>query len=318
MPVKVHERALVEIARRQHGVFTLAQTLACGFTRPVVRRKLGRQEWEEVVPRVYRTAAAAAASWRSVQMAVVLASNGIASHRAACALHGLCPEPPVHEVTAARAPRSPSGALIHTTNDLPAHDCTVVDGMPTTTVARTLIDVGGVLPLAEFEDVLDRAIIRRAVTIDRLQTRARELWAPRRSGCAVVLDLLAQRRPPDARAANEWEAKVVRAARACGLPEPRLNHRVRVGGRIRYLDLAWPEAKVAVEFDGFLPHSTRRVFDDDRARQNDLVADGWIVFRITAPMLRDVPRTFAPIADALERRSRAGWHENVPEREALR
>ena len=65
---------------------------------------------------------------------------------------------------------------------------------------------------------------------------------------------------------------------------------------MRYLDLAWPDAKVAVEFDGFVPHSTRRVFDDDRARQNDLVADGWTVFRITQSMLDAILGTFAPIA----------------------
>ena len=73
--------------------------------------------------------------------------------------------------------------------------------------------------------------------------------------------------------------------RELGLPDPRVNYRVQVGGRRRYLDLAWPDAKVAVEFDGFVPHSTRRVFDDDRARQNDLVADGWTVFRVTKTML---------------------------------
>jgi len=96
-----------------------------------------------------------------------------------------------------------------------------------------------------------------------------------------------------------WEAKVLRIVNDLGLPRPEVNYRVRVGGRVRYLDLAWPDAKVAVEFDGFVPHSTRRVFDDDRARQNDLVADGWNVFRVTASMLRDAMRTFTPIATAI-------------------
>jgi very-short-patch-repair endonuclease len=66
-----------------------------------------------------------------------------------------------------------------------------------------------------------------------------------------------------------------------GLPAPRVNYRVRVGGSTRYIDLAWPEKKVAVELDGFVPHSSRRVFDDDRVRQNDLVQAGWEVYRIT-------------------------------------
>ncbi len=155
--------------------------------------------------------------------------------------------------------------------------------------------MGGRLPLALFEDVLDTAIVQRLVRVERLEARrAGALGAAAEWLCAIVLELLEQRHPgARARRANVWEAKVLRIVRRLGLPEPEVNHRVRVGGSVRYLDLAWPDAKVAVEFDGFVPHSTRRVFDDDRARQNDLVADGWTVFRITKTMLdADPERTF--------------------------
>lgn len=48
---------------------------------------------------------------------------------------------------------------------------------------------------------------------------------------------------------------------------------------------------------------TRRVFDDDRMRQNDLVHAGWIVFRLTSTMLgRDAARHFSPIAAAVSQR----------------
>ena len=63
------------------------------------------------------------------------------------------------------------------------------------------------------------------------------------------------------------------------------NHPVVVGGRRRVIDFAWPDHGVAVEFDGFEAHSSRRVFDDDRVRQNDLVDEGWRVYRLTATML---------------------------------
>ena len=97
---------------------------------------------------------------------------------------------------------------------------------------------------------------------------------------------------------------MVRIVRQLGMPDPKINYRVRVGGRFRYLDLAWPEAKVAVEFDGFVPHSTRRVFDDDRVRQNDLVDDEWAVFRVTKTMLDADPlATFRPIAVKVARNS---------------
>lgn len=238
-------------------------------------------------------------------MATILVTNGVAAGRSAGALFQLLESPALPEVIAPRRPRQRLSAIVHTTAELLAGDRTLIDGIPTTSPIRTLIDLGGQLPRPLFEDVLDTAIVRGLVRADPLAARARELWAPRRKGCAVVLDLLEQRHPDVARAANIWEAKVVRLVRQFGLPDPQINHRVRVGGRVRYLDLAWPEAKVAIEFDGFVPHSTRRVFDDDRVRQNDLVDDDWSVFRVTKTMLDTDPvGTFRPIAAKVARDSR--------------
>jgi very-short-patch-repair endonuclease len=79
-----------------------------------------------------------------------------------------------------------------------------------------------------------------------------------------------------------------------------VNHRVRVGGRTRYIDLAWPDRRVAVELDGFVAHSPRRVFDDDRDRQNDLVDAKWKVYRITwTAFRRDSQHAFRHVAAAL-------------------
>jgi hypothetical protein len=293
------ELQLRALARRQHGVFTLAQVIEAGFTRPVVRRRLASRAWEEIIERVYRVSASKPIDWWQRQMAAVLASGGVSGALAAAALHGISKPPAMPEVLLRRKPRRELGAFVHTSAAIDAVDLVVVEGIPSTSVARTLIDLGGRLPAHQIEDMLDTALVRRLVTIHRLRDRAEALWAPRRNGCAVVLALLDSRRPTDANAANIWEAKVLRIVRDLGLPEPRLNHRVCVGERVRYLDLAWPELKVAVEFDGFVPHSTRRVFDDDRARQNALVADRWTVFRVTAAMLRDPVVTFGPIALAV-------------------
>jgi very-short-patch-repair endonuclease len=287
-------------ARAQHGVFTLAQALASGYSRATIRRRTDARAWEEIAPRVYRVALAADADWRARTLAMALSARGVACRRSALALYGLGTAPPAPEVLVARVARTAARLPQRSTDSLPPCDVTQVDRIPATTPARTLIDMGGRLPLALFEDLLDTAIVQRLVRIERLEERARELWAPRRNGCAVVLTLLESRHPDLRRARNVWEARTVRLARAAGLPDPCVNHRVNVGGKRRYLDLAWPDAKVAVEFDGFVPHSTRRVFDDDRARQNDLVADGWTVFRITKSMLdADPAATFRPVALAV-------------------
>jgi very-short-patch-repair endonuclease len=297
-------RQLRALARRQHGVFSLKQVVALGYARSTIARLVERDVWEELVPRVYRTAASRPVDWRQLLTATLLRTGGVAAFRSAGALLDLVAPPRVPEVIVSRPPRSSLLATVHTTSALEVSDCTTVDGIATTNPIRTLIDLAGQLPPSVFEDLLDTAIVRRLVRPDPLRRRALELWAPRRGGCAVVLDLLDQRHPDLARAANIWEARVVRIVRGLGLPDPKINHRVRVGGRVRYLDLAWPDAKVAVEFDGFVPHSTRRVFDDDRARQNDLVDDEWSVFRVTKTMLEDDPvATFRPIAAKVARNS---------------
>jgi hypothetical protein len=240
-------------------------------------------------------------------MALTLSSGGVASHASAAALYALVEPPAQHEITVTRAARSASTVSAHSSMSLAPVDVASVDGIRATAPARTVIDLAGTMLREQFEDVLDLAIVTRVVTPARLRVRAAELWAPRRRGCAIVLELLDQRDPELSKARNLWEARVLRMVRAAGLPRPECNHRVHVGGRDRYLDLAWPVEKVAVEFDGFVPHSTRRVFDDDRVRQNDLVDDDWLLFRLTKTALEaGANRAFDPIARALGKRLRNG------------
>jgi very-short-patch-repair endonuclease len=52
-------------------------------------------------------------------------------------------------------------------------------------------------------------------------------------------------------------------------------------GRIRRIDLAYPQAKLGIEVDGFRWHSGRKAFDDDRRQRNMLVAIGWTILHAT-------------------------------------
>ena len=173
-------------------------------------------------------------------MGLTLVTKGVGSGMTAGALLGLVAPPLKQEVTAGRPSRLALPAVVHTSIASAAADRTTVDGIPATAPARTVIDLGGAMPAHTFEDVLDTAIVQGLVSMRRLEARARELWTPRRRGCAVVLELLAARRPELARAANVREARVLRIVHDLGVPPPRVNHRVQVGGRRRSLDLAWP------------------------------------------------------------------------------
>jgi phosphoribosylformylglycinamidine synthase PurS subunit len=91
---------------------------------------------------------------------------------------------------------------------------------------------------------------------------------------------------------------------AAGLPRPVLQFVIRdaVGSFLGRADLAWPDRKVLVEFDGDV-HRDRRVFVDDLRRQNRLIAEGWIVLRFSsADVLGRPDEVVAEIRRALPRK----------------
>lgn len=87
---------------------------------------------------------------------------------------------------------------------------------------------------------------------------------------------------------SEAERQVHGQLRAAGLKGWRANHAVQTTkGRVYFLDIAFPHERLVIEVDGFEFHSDRESFERDRERQNDLVADGWTVLRLTWAMIQE-------------------------------
>jgi very-short-patch-repair endonuclease len=288
------------IARRQRGFFTLDQAFEAGWDATTVRRWLRAGVWEESAPRVYRFAGVPM-NWKDELIAASLSANAVAARRSAAGLYGLWAPPAQPQLLVVRGRRNLDRAEIHSTNDLPPSDVTRVGPIPATTPVRTVIDAAGELHGSAVDRLVDRAVSTRRVRLAALERRARELRAPARPGAARVLASISRAHPDLERARNEFEAEVLRLARAAGLPQPEVNWPLIINGQRRLLDVAWPAPKIVLEFDGYLPHvETRTVFDDDRARQNDLVDDDWKVFRVTSTMLRaSLARQFEAVKRAL-------------------
>ena len=297
------EHALDDARRVQHGVFSLSQALAAGFSRSGVRRRVAAGRWIEVGERSFMVATGVPPTDRQVLVALTLSARAAASGRSAAALYDLLPFPSVPEVTVVRSRRSLRHDVVHSSRALPDRDLTMVDGIPVTTAVRTVIDVAGQLSALAAEHLVDTAVARGLVSVRRLERRAQELATPRRRGCAVVLRALGEASDLG-KVRSPLEARALRLIVRAGAPPPRVNHRVRCNGQIREIDLAWPDLRIAVEVDGFGPHRGRRAFDEDRSRQNDLVAAGWTGFRLTWTSLRDdSARALAPIHAEIARRS---------------
>ncbi|MEU8156850.1 hypothetical protein AB0B94_24570 [Micromonospora sp. NPDC048986] len=90
-----------------------------------------------------------------------------------------------------------------------------------------------------------------------------------------------------------------------GLPRPAVQHPVRLPvGVVLHPDLAWPQYRVAVEYDGKW-HADAEPLHRDRRRLNQLVGAGWLVLHVTSRRLHgEFPAVLREVRNALVSR---GW-----------
>jgi hypothetical protein len=297
-------RKLQQVARRRshRGHFTSADAQMAGVSRMHLSRLVSEGLVTHIAPRVYRFRIAAAPSWKDRLAAELLSTGGIACGLSATALYDLADSPPSPCVLVERGSRIARGAR-ETTRVLPRYEVVTVDGLRALAPVRAVLDSAHRLSTTDAIAMVESAIVRSLVRPDALRRRARELTNSKRPGCAVVLRILADLHPELARSRNEWEALVARRATEFGLQPPELEHEIVFDGRRYIADAAWPEPRVALEFDGRDPHMRKRVHDYDTGRRNDFTAAGWLRFGITASALQNRDdRTFRQVARAIERR----------------
>lgn len=186
-------------------------------------------------------------------------------------------------------------ATVHRSRDLTQFDFTFIDAVPVTTPARTLCDLGLVLPEGEVERLAHHCIAKGIVGVGELWRYRRRVGRRGRTGVGALeraLDAL----PPDVASADSGpEVALAGICRRFSLPEPAWQHPVAAGGRRYVLDFAYPEQRIAIEYDEYVDHSRPEKFESDRRRQNDLQAAGWTVIRFVWSDVRDHPSRVAQV-----------------------
>jgi len=171
------------------------------------------------------------------------------------------------------------GIHAHRTNRLDTLDVTVIDGIPVTTVARTLLDLGAVVPYEIVAEATGDAIIRRRCTDIDLVSVLERLGGRGRRGTAVLRAVVLGAVPPEgiqSRLEKEGYELV------CSLPvaPPELQHEMTCqDGRKVRLDNAWLGARIALDWDGRLWHAKKKDFEETMARSRSIVASGWDHYR---------------------------------------
>lgn len=278
-------------AAAQYGLLTLRQLRQQGSTdkqiERLVRRGLIRSRRRGLYELVGSTPC-----WEQDVLAACLSADRLsaASHRSGIRLWGMRTVDDEVEISI-RYPaqlRSP-GIIVHRSRDLSEHDVTYIDAIPVTTPVRTLCDAGLIFPDHEVERMTHFSLAKRLVTPADLWRYRRRVGRQGRTGVGP-LERVLERLPPDVDCADSGPEIAMRAlCEEYGLPVPVWQHPVVACGRHYRIDFAYPGRRVAIEYDEFEPHTRPDVFANDRQRQNDLIASGWVVLRFTWPDLRDRP-----------------------------
>jgi very-short-patch-repair endonuclease len=280
MPPEVQ---VAPLATSQRGIVTAAQLSGLGLTRHQVARAVRLGRLHRLHRGVFAVGHTALAPFAREYAALLASGEGaLLSHISAAHVHGLLDAPPIPDVTVVgRAPRRQDGIQLHYAAALDPRDRRLRQGMPVTTVARTIVDLAAVLTASQLERILGEAYAQRLAT--EAAVRAALDRAAGRRGTAVLRGLLGAATSAVTR--SEAERRALAVIRRAGLPRPLTN--IRVAGH--EVDLLWREHRLIVEIDGYAFHGHRKAFERDRRRDAALLAAGYRVMRITWRQLTEEP-----------------------------
>jgi very-short-patch-repair endonuclease len=221
-------------------------------------------------------------------MAAVMAcgSQAVLSHLDAAALWKIYDGEGalVHVTRTTTAGQRLTGVRVHRARSLQAGDVTVKDGIPVTSMARTLVDLTDVLGPDRILRAMREADFLRILDLDALNAAVERAHGRRR--ISALKQALAHHRPGQI-VRGELEHRFLELVREAGLPAPETNIKVQTR-RLRYqIDCLWPEQGVAVELDGRDAHARTLAFESDRRKDNALNAIGLRPLRFTWHRVKD-------------------------------
>ena len=275
-----------------HGVFSRAEARSLGLTDNQISGLLDRREAVRTQPATYRSTAHRR-TWKSNARGAALSARGVLSHRSAAALWGIDGFPMgLTEVTIPykRSVRIP-GVRIYRSKQFSLIDDVIIDGLPVTGIARTVLDLAAVVSPSRVNETFDAVIRQQLLEWPDLYEVLARHSARGRNGCGKLRALLDVRYGDTAIPDSRWNRMVLTLLSDAGLPDPIPEFEVRDkrGQFIGRVDLAYPRSRVAIELDSMRWHHNLESFTNDPRRKNALIVNGWTVLTFTWADFADHP-----------------------------
>jgi hypothetical protein len=215
--------------------------------------------------------------------AVLAASPSVASHLSAGWLWGLLrSRPGTLHVTCRRSRHGERPFVTHAA-DLARADLARRDGIPVTSLARTILDLA-----VDSRERTVRRYIRQADDDKTFDLRVMEDLLGRTKGHrgrAKVLAALEIYDETPAFTRSGIERRFLEVVKEAGIPTPAMN--LFVAGY--EIDAYWADHRFGVELDIYETHGSRLSFEEDRERDDELLHSGIETTRVTGPRLAREP-----------------------------
>lgn len=226
--------------------------------------------------------------------ALLALPDAAASHQSAAHLLRFSELPellPTVTVVSTTTHRFP-GVTVRRADDLRPEHLITVSGIRCTNGARTLFDLAGILKYRQFAPIAEAAVTTGRVKPGHLERVAHELSRRGKRGSKAVADFLEWSSRGSGTALERRGRSIL--ARA-SLPEPLSEYPIpwRPGHRF---DDAYPDHRLAIEWDSRRWHERRAAMQADRDRDREAILHGWVVMRFTWD---DVTKTPAKIATSV-------------------
>jgi very-short-patch-repair endonuclease len=285
----------------RHGVVRRAELLDNGVTDAEIKRRVRSGDWRRPFRGVVVTHAAADDEHRvRCRAALVAAGEGAYLSCIGAAINFGLRVPagsPVHvSVPERRAVAHEHGLRAHRNAVETAP--TEYGGLPSVCIEAALIGAFGCLSdLRERRAFVIDSVRDRLVSVDRVAAAL----SPRMRRRGELFELLAICNGSE----SEAEIAMLLLLRSRRVPEPARQDRVATRSRRYRLDLAYPDALLAIEVDGKAWHFNAERRTADITRDADLAASGWLTLRFTYEQISNEPTWVAGcVAAALAARTK--------------
>lgn len=311
--VPVDER-VATVSDAQHGPIAAAQLRACGLSASGVGRRVANGQLHRLHRGVY------VPGYRRMPALGWIAGAVLACGPRSCACNLTAAHLRELRFAGSRilvdvAVGSTNGrchrhVVTHSARNLRSQDVSVVDGIPTTSVARTLLDCAPILGRRGLEKLTLEA--ERLGAFDLIGVHDLLGHVTRHPGRAILKDAVCDAAGARGQTASPPEEGLLVEFRALGLDEPECNPPIFMpDGALFYPDFMWRGGALVVEADPRGTHDTTQSYRSDRSRDRKLDAIGLQTMRFHDLELRDLRACAVETAERLAHR-RAQGHEFRP------